>query len=112
MHAETESTPSHAESLLPNVKILSEELQEVQQKLTENLCVAVTSELREIQTFVSALAHFPVVAGAPLQRVHVLKRTPLTGFSPVLMYGERGASEADSGIGSGRGGGVGGGTRE
>lgn len=29
MDAETESTPSHAESLLPNIKILSEKLQDV-----------------------------------------------------------------------------------
>lgn len=50
---------------------------------------------------------FPVVNSALVQLV-----TLLTGFSPVLIYGDLGASEADSGIGSGRGGGVGGGTRK
>lgn len=46
VHAETKPTTSDTESLAPNVEILSEKMQEVEQKLAEHLNAAATNSTR------------------------------------------------------------------
>lgn len=104
---ETKSTPPDTESFSPNVEILSEQVKEIQQKLAEHLYAANHKRFFHQFDTCGFLGDRVIYNGT--QNTRNTQRL-LTGSSPVLMYGDRGAitsCAADSATGSGKGGGGG-----